>query len=46
MGASKDHVWFGVVDDERMGEEQENVVQIGHPKDALNSLKDGNEYHA
>ena len=44
MGARMEHVWVGVVDQERMGGEKENVVQIGHPKERVNSLKDGVEH--
>ena len=33
------------VDKERIGEEKENVVQIGHPKEST-LFKDGNELQA
>ena len=29
-----------------MGGEQENLVKIGHPKEGVNSVKDGNEHLA
>ena len=33
-------------DFERIGGEQENVVQIGHPKEGVKYVKDGNEHQA
>ena len=33
-------------DFERIGGEQENVIQIGFPKEGVNSVKDGNEHQA
>ena len=37
MGTSREHVGLGV-DNERMREEKENVMQIGHPKEGFNSV--------
>ena len=31
-------------DFERIGGEQKNVIQIGFPKEGVNSVKDGNEH--
>ena len=33
-------------DCERIGGEQENVIQIGFPKEGVNSVKDSNEHQA
>ena len=37
-----EHVRLGV-DYETMGEEKENVVQIGHPEERVNSVKEGSK---
>ena len=29
-----------------IGGEKENVVEFGHPKEGVNSVKGGNEHHA
>ena len=45
MGAIySEHGRLGV-DQDVMGEEMENAVQIGHPKEGVNSVKEGNARH-
>ena len=39
-------VGLGVVDLESIGWEQKNVEQIGHPKEGVKYVKDGNEHQA
>ena len=44
MAPSIWHIVFGVIDYNRMGVEQENMLKIGHPKEGVNSIKIGNEH--
>ena len=43
-GTSMWNIVFGVLYQDKMGGEEENVVKIEHPTEGVNSIKVGNEH--